>query len=151
MYKKILVGTCLTDYCSHIFNFALQLAQQNDARLWVYHGLGRLHMTQDGVEEKIKAAEKQVAEAYIERMKAQGFKDYMINVSEGDVVSEMAKLARQAGIDVIVMGTSTQTPFAAGESVQQGALGDVAAELSLYAPCPVMLVPPALIPGLARG
>jgi len=80
MYKKILVGTCLAEYCSHIFNFALQRAQQNDARLRVYHGLGRLHMTQDGVEEKIKAA-----------------------------------------------------------------------ELSLYAPCPVMLVPPALIPGLARG
>jgi nucleotide-binding universal stress UspA family protein len=151
MYKKILVGTCLTDYCDHIFNFAFHLAQENGAKLWIYHGLGRLNTTQDGVVEKIKAAEAQVAEAYVGRMKDQGFTDYMINVSDGDIVSEMAKLARHAGIEAIVMGTSTETPLAAGESVSPGALGEVAAELSLWAPCPVILVPPALIPGLSRG
>lgn len=25
MYKKILFGTCLTEYCEHIFNFALNM------------------------------------------------------------------------------------------------------------------------------
>ncbi|MBL0715138.1 MAG: universal stress protein [Desulfosarcina sp.] len=151
MYKKILVGTCLTDYCSHIFNFALNMARENGASLWIYHGLGRLNTTQAGVEEKIKAAEARVAEAYVGRMKEQGFTDYMINVSDGDVVSEMAKLARNAGIEAIVMGTSTETPIAAGESVKVGSLGDVATEISLWSPCPVIWVPPALIPGLARG
>jgi flavin-dependent dehydrogenase len=59
--------------------------------------------------------------------------------------------ASRAGIEAIVMGTSTETPLAAGESVSPGVLGEVAAELSLWAPCPVIVVPPALIPGLSRG
>lgn len=47
MYKKILFATCLTDYCDHIFNFALKLATEKDAKLWIYHGLGRLNASAD--------------------------------------------------------------------------------------------------------
>jgi len=151
MYKKILFGTCLTEYCDHIFNFALNLVRENDASLWIYYGLGRLKLDQEKVTSEIMAAEAQVAEAYVERMKAAGVTDYKINVSDGDVVSEMTKLARNAGIDVMVMGTSTSAPIAAGESIMVGSLGQVTAETILWAPCPVIVVPPSLIPGLATG
>ena len=151
MYKKILFGTCLTEYCDHIFNFALNLAKENDAKLWIYYGLGRLNLDEANVEHAIKEAEDKVAQAYVKKMKDKGFEDYAINVSDGDVVSEISKLARNAGIDLMVMGTSTEVPIASGESVNVRPLGPVAAETVLWAPCPVLIVPPSLIPGLASG
>jgi len=151
MFKKILFGTCLTEYCDHIFNFALNLAKENDAKLWIYYGLGRLNLDEAKVELAIREAESKVAQAYVKQMKDKGFEDYAINVSDGDVVSEISKLARNAGIDLMVMGTSTQVPIASGESVNVRPLGPVAAETLLWAPCPVLVVPPSLIPGLASG
>ena len=151
MYKKILIGSCLTEYCDHIFNFALNLAIENNARLWIYHGLGHLDLSEGETIEKIKDGETRMVEAYAERMKNREFSDYMINVSNGDKVSEMSKLAKNAGIDAIVIGTSTETPLEAGEGVMSGSLGSTAAEIILKAPCPVIVVPPALIPGLVKG
>ena len=69
MFKKILFGTCLTEYCDHIFNFALNLAKENDAKLWIYHGLGRLNVSAEKVEEAINEAEAHTKELYVERMK----------------------------------------------------------------------------------
>jgi len=151
MFKKILFGTCLTEYCEHIFNFALNLAKENDAKLWIYYGLGRLNLDEAKVELAIREAESKVAQAYVKKMKDKGFEDYAINVSDGDVVSEISKLARNAGMDLMVMGTSTQVPIASGESVNVRPLGPVAAETLLWAPCPVLVLPPSLIPGLASG
>ena len=105
MYQKILVGTCLTAYCDYIFRFALNLAKENGAKLWIYHGLGRLNLPEAEVQKAV-AAESKVAAAYVGHMKNAGFSRYAINVSDGDVVSEMTKLARNAAIDAIVMGTS---------------------------------------------
>ena len=151
MYKKILFGTCLTEYCDHIFSFALKLAKENNAKLWIYHGLGRLKGNTETIVQAIKEGEKRVAGAYVERMKSQGFSNYAINVSAGDVASEISKLARNAAIDVLVMGTSTQVPIAVAESVTVRPLGKIASETILSAPCPVLIVPPSMIPGLARG
>ena len=151
MYKKILFGSCLTEYCDHIFNYALNLAKENDAKLWIYHGLGRLNLSEEKVVEAINQAEAKVKEAYVDKMRKQDFTNYAINVSDGDVVSEISKLARNAGIDAMVMGTSTNAPIELGESVRTGPLGSVTADTILWAPCPVIIVPPALVPGLARG
>ncbi len=151
MLKKLLFGSCLTEYCDHIFNYALNLAQENDAKLWIYYGLGRLNLSEEKVVEAINLAEVKVTEAYVDKMKKQDFTNYAINVSDGDVVSEISKLARNAGIDAMVMGTSTAAPLAVGESVNTGSLGSTTAETILWAPCPVIIVPPSLIPGLARG
>ncbi|MBT6341560.1 MAG: universal stress protein [Desulfobacula sp.] len=151
MYKKILFGTCLTEYCNHIFNFALTLAKENDAKLWIYYGLGRLNLDESKAEQAIKESETKVAQAYVKQMKERGFDNYAINVSDGDVVSEFSKLARNAAVDLMVMGTSTKAPLAMGESSNVGSLGPTTAEAVLWAPCPVMIIPPSLIPGLARG
>ena len=151
MYKKILFSTCLSEYCDHIFNFALNLAIENNAKLWIYNGMGPLDLKEEEIIEKIKDAETQVVEAYGERMKNRGFSDYMINVSDGDKVGEMSKLAKNAGIDAIIIGTSTKTPLEVGEGVASGSLGLTATEMILKAPCPVIVVPPSLLPGLAKG
>lgn len=111
MYKKILFGTCLSEYCDHIFNFALNLAIENNAKLWIYHGLGRLDLSEEETIKKIKDSETRMVEAYAERMKNRGFSDYMINVSDGDQVDKMSNLAKNADIDAIIIGTSTKTPL----------------------------------------
>ena len=150
MYKKILFGTCLTEYCGHIFSYALNLAIEHNAKLWIYHGLGRQSVDEERRSDMIKEAQGRVAEAYVEEMKRRGFSDYAINVSAGDVVSELSRLAKDAQIDLLVMGTSTDTPTAMGESVGVGTLGPTVTETILRSPCPVVIVPPALVPGLAR-
>ncbi len=151
MYKKILFGTCLTEYCNHIFNYALQLAKENDAKLWIYYNLGNSNSDEKQTEQAIKEAEIKVAQMYVDQMKGRSFTNYAINVSDGEVVREISMLARNAAVDLIVMGTSTHTPLTAGESTSDGILGPVAAETVLRAPCPVLIIPPSLIPGLARG
>ena len=146
MVNKILFGTCLTEYCDHVFNFTLNLAREYNAKLWIYHGMGAGKSA-----EEIKAAEARVAEAYAEKMKAGGFSDYMINVSSEEAVSGLVKLARDAQIDLLVMGTSTQTPLAVSEAAGPGKLGETTGETLLASPCPVLVVPPSMIPGLAQG
>ena len=75
----------------------------------------------------------------------------MINVSAGDEVSEISKLARNAQIDVMVVGTSTKTPLEVGEGAMNSTLGSTVNKTILKAPCPVIVVPPALVPGLVQG
>ncbi len=150
MYKKILFCTCLTEYCEHVFQFSLNMARENGARLWIYHGLGRLNLAQDETEEEIRKAEARVIDAYVDTMKGEGFDNYSINVSDGDVVSEIVKLARNADVDLIIMGTGTTVPMQAGEDVRVGPLGSVTMDTLLWSPCPVLVIPPALVPGLTR-
>jgi nucleotide-binding universal stress UspA family protein len=150
MNKKILFCTCLTEYCDHIFNFALNIAKESDAKLWIYHGLGRLNSSEEEKLETIKKTEDRVKEIYEDKLKKSGVKNYMINISDGEITTEITKLARNAKIDLIVMGTSTQAPLDIGESVNVGPLGPTAAETILWSPCPVLMVPPAMIPGLTR-
>ena len=150
MYKRILFSTCLTEYCEHIFTFALNMAKENNAKLWIYHGLGRLNLNEDETNKKIAEAETRVKEAYENKLRDKDLEAYMINVSDGDVVTEITKLARNAKIDAIIMGTATKSPIAAGEDIRVGPLGQVTANTILWSPCPVLVVPPALVPGLTR-
>mgnify|MGYP000370313465 CR=1 FL=1 len=57
MNKKILFCTCLTEYCEHIFNVALNMTKESNARLWIYHGLGGLNSSEEKTIEAIKKAE----------------------------------------------------------------------------------------------
>jgi nucleotide-binding universal stress UspA family protein len=148
MYKKILFCACLTKFCDHIFKFSLDTAIENNAKLWLYHGLGRLNLSESEVTKAIEDAETRMSELFGEKMKQKGFDNYAINVSDGDIVSEITKLARNINVDVIIMGTSTKGPTAAGESTRMSPLGSVTAETVLWAPCPVLIAPPALVPGL---
>ena len=150
MYKKILFPTCLTEFCSHVFDFTLRTAIEEEAKLWIYHGLGRANMSGEEVAKEIEKAEARLFEEYGDKLKRRGFTNYAINVTDGDIVSEITKLARNAKVDVIIMGTGTRPPMPAGESARVGPLGKTTAQTLLWAPCPVLVVPPALVPGLAR-
>ena len=127
------------------------MAKEHNAKLWIYHGLGRVHLTRDETAEEIRKAEARVTEAYVDTIRQEGFDNYSINVSDGDVVSEIVKLARNAAVDVIVMGTDTKVPMQTGEDVRVGPLGSVTMDTLLWSPCPVLVIPPAMVPGFTRG
>lgn len=150
MFEKILVSTDLTKYCDHVFNYGLEMAKKYNAKLWIFHGLGRLHLSEEEILEEIKKGGIRVTEVYRDKMKKQGFENYVINVSDGDIVSEITKLARNTKVDLILMGASTKEPTQLGEDVRVGPLGPVARDTILWAPCPVMIIPPARVPGLTR-
>ncbi|OEU44625.1 MAG: hypothetical protein BBJ60_08505 [Desulfobacterales bacterium S7086C20] len=150
MVKKVLFCTDLTDYCGHVFNYVLDTVKEFDARLWIYYGLGRLHLSEEETANEIKNVGTRVTEAYVDKMKRKGFDKYVINVSDGDIVSEITKLARNAKVDIIFMGPSTKEPVAVGEDVRVAPLGRIVSETVIWAPCPVMIFPPAMLPGLTR-
>ncbi|NVL90559.1 MAG: universal stress protein [Desulfobacterales bacterium] len=150
MFKKILICTDLSKYCDHVVSYGLNMAKEHDARFWIYHGLGRLHLSEKETEQEIKRGEARMVEAYMDRIKKSGLEKYTINVSDGDVVSEITKLARNTKTDMILMGPSAKEPTAAGEDVRVAPLGPVTTDTILWAPCPVMIIPPALLPGLTR-
>ena len=150
MIKKLLFCTCLTEYCDRIFNSALTLAIENDAELWIYHGLGRQNLSKEEVIEALKRAEVRLSKAYADQMKRMGFTNYRINVSEGDVAGEILKLARNAGMDMIILGISARAPIGPAEKMTLPSLGSVATETIKWAPCPVLVVPSALIAGLSQ-
>lgn len=150
MFKKILVCTDLTKYCDYVFSYSLNMAKEYDATLWIYYGLGRLHLTEEETVQEIKRGEARAAEAYVDKIKKSGLEKYNINVSDGDIVSEITKLARNTGVDTIIMGPSTKEPSAVGEQIRVAPLGPVTTNTILWAPCPVMIVPPAMLPGLTR-
>jgi len=151
MYKKILFNTCLTEYCDHIFNFTLNLVQENDASLWIYYGLGKMEADQSKIAAAIQEAEEKISSAYVDRLRSHNITNYKINVSEGDLAGEIEKLAKNTGVDVMVMGTATHAPIAIGEDISITPLSSTAADIILMAPCPVLVLPPSQIPGLARG
>jgi nucleotide-binding universal stress UspA family protein len=151
MIKKALFCTDLTRYCDYVFDYVLNAAIKYKARLWIYHGLGRVHLSDKKTAEEIKKAGARVVKAYTAKMKKRGFDKFVINVTDGDTVTEITKLARDAKVDVIFMGPSTKEPVAVGEAVRVAPLGRVVTETILWAPCPVMVVPPAMLPGLTRG
>ena len=150
MFKKVLFCTDLTKYCDHVFGYVFNMVTKYHARLWIYHGLGRMHLSEKETAEKIKKEGARVVKAYADKMKKEGFDKYVINVTDGDIVSEITKLARDARVDVIFMGPSTKEPVAVGEDVRVAPLGRVVSETILWAPCPIMVIPPAMLPGLTR-
>ena len=150
MFKKILVCTDLTKYCDYVFSYGLNMAKEYDATLWIYYGLGRLHLSEEEATQEIKKGEASAAEAYVDKIKKSGLEKYTINVSYGDIVSEITKLARSAEVDIILMGPSSKEPSVVGEQIRVAPLGPVTTNTILWASCPVMVIPPALLPGLTR-
>ena len=46
MIERALFCTDLTKNCDYIFSYVLNTAKECDATLWIYHGLGRVHLNE---------------------------------------------------------------------------------------------------------
>jgi nucleotide-binding universal stress UspA family protein len=147
MFKTIVWSTDATENADRALPYAKALAQREGSRLVVVHVVEKyashkasglaVYADEPEVEGELK---KLVAE-----LSEEGFSTELKIVSHvgPQPAQEIADLAREAGADLIVVGTR-------GHAAITGLLlGSVTQRLLHVAPCPVMVIPPVETPASA--
>ena len=140
MFTKILWATDGSQYADHALDLAKSLAQQDSASLVAFHSIE--HITGPGA----RGAFTEDADEDERRTKIKGqvkdLTDQGMNVDLKVVHGGMtgaahtiAEIAKEDGVDLIVIGTRGHTPLAGL------LLGGVTQRLLHIAPCPVLVVP----------
>jgi nucleotide-binding universal stress UspA family protein len=140
MFKTIIWASDGSDHANRALEVARELAAADSPRLIALHVkevmVGRaggypVQVDEDEVEQEIRDQAKQLKEAGVDAMYAQAA------ASAGGAAHAIADYAKEAGADVVVVGTRGQGP------VSGLLLGSVTNRLLHVAPCPVLAVPPA--------
>jgi nucleotide-binding universal stress UspA family protein len=144
--KKILYPTDFSSYSNQAYFHAISLAEKHNASLtvlFVYNPDSTTTPGSQGDEE----ADRRYWQGQLEQIRPV---DTRIPVShvllQGDPASEIVRYGRDAGIDVIVMGTHGRT------GVERLLMGSVAERVLRDAPCSVLVVKlprgqPVIAPG----
>jgi len=144
--KKILYPTDFSSYSNQAYFHAISLAEKHNASLtvlFVYNPDSTTTPGSQGDEE----ADRRYWQGQLEQIRPV---DTRIPVShvllQGDPASEIVRYGRDAGIDVIVMGTHGRT------GVERLLMGSVAEKVLRDAPCSVLVVKlprgqPVIAPG----
>ncbi len=149
-YRHIALATDLSAGADLAFETALALARQHQARLSVIHVIPPLitptPLLDDMMVSEVtlrlgknldQAARQEMENRYLGR--CQGLSAEAV-VLEGDPVREIMRVCTEAGVDLLVVGSTGLTGLA-------GVLfGSVAARLVRRAPCSVMVVRPCQLP-----
>jgi nucleotide-binding universal stress UspA family protein len=137
MFKEIVVGSDGSDHAKHALRFAVGLARHEDARLIVAHveedivgkGGGPIHATEDEIQAELDRQAEELSSEGIETSVKK------TSVMLGGPAPAIAKIADEAGADLIVVGSR-------GHSALAGVVaGSVAQRLPHFAHSPVMVVP----------
>ncbi len=140
MYKKILFGTCLTEYCDPIFNFALNLARENNAKLWIYYGLAHyepwygefdsyhIDRVMDWQIKKAHAYQKDFCSRHLEDCAT-----YTTHIEVGNPAQKTLEFIDDKKIDMVVMCRTGKT----GDFD----MGNVAQKVAIKSPVPVAIAP----------
>lgn len=140
--KKVLFPTDFSENSNYAFDYALDLAQKLGARLYILHVIHELidttgfyipNISLDELQKDLeKGAEKMMEKFCKDRMG--DFKEYeCINII-GLPHIEILSVAKEKGIDMIVMGTHGRT------GIDRVLFGSTAEKVLKKAPCPVLTV-----------
>jgi nucleotide-binding universal stress UspA family protein len=144
--KKILYPTDFSSYSNQAYFHAISLAEKHNASLTVLFVYNPDSTTTPGSQGD-EVADRRYWQGQLEQIRPV---DTGIPVShvllEGDPASEIVRYGRDAGIDVIVMGTHGRT------GVERLLMGSVAEKVLRDAPCSVLVVKlprgqPVIAPG----
>lgn len=144
--KKILYPTDFSSYSNQAYFHAISLAEKHNASLTVLFVYNPDSTTTPGSQGD-EVADRRYWQGQLEQIRPV---DTRIPVShvllEGDPASEIVRYGRDAGIDVIVMGTHGRT------GVERLLMGSVAEKVLRDAPCSVLVVKlprgqPVIAPG----
>lgn len=153
MFKRILTATGTPDACEPALITALEVAKQNQGRLYILHVMEATYRHECGPQESVKdfktgeavAPTHEYKEAVKEELdkKCAGalkpFGNYEINVVEGRPGIEIRRWARKIGADLVVMGPHTER--VEEEKELAGApRGDTVEDVISFIPSPVMIV-----------
>lgn len=144
-FEKILFPTDFSEASERAAGYALMLARQNKARLFVVHvvdtsveaaGFYLPHLSFEGLDNEMRAG----AVELLEKFTAKNLKGY--NNIEGQVLSgepyrELLKVMKSSGIDLVVMGSSGKA------RMDRVMFGSTTERVMRKAACPVLVIPPS--------
>jgi nucleotide-binding universal stress UspA family protein len=140
MFQVIIWSSDGSEHADRALEYARQLAEANSARLVAVHvkevTVGRaagypIQIDEEEVEQKIQGQTKDLKDAGVDASYEQR------NTTAGGAAHAIADAAKEAGAELIVVGTRGQGP------ISGLLLGSVTQRLLHVAPCPVLAVPPA--------
>jgi nucleotide-binding universal stress UspA family protein len=140
--QKILYATDFSSYSNQAYFHAVALAESHGASLTVVYAC-----TPGTTESGDAAAERRYWQNQLEQIRPVNPEIAVHHVLlQGDPATEIVKYARDAGIDLIVMGTHGRT------GVQRLLMGSVAEKVLRDASCSVLVVKlPRGVPAIDRG
>ncbi|MBW2565891.1 MAG: universal stress protein [Deltaproteobacteria bacterium] len=152
MFKKVLAATDLLEIYDRAVLTAAEIAQQNDAKLYILHVLESAYSGKyrhfvkhfETGEEIVSGADYEEAvkekldKTYGEALKP--FSNYQIKVTVGFPWEQTLKWARKQGADLIVLGPHSGRAEAKGVARTSGTIGSTAQGVIMHERCPVMIV-----------
>ena len=142
-FRRILFPTDFSPIAAHAFGYALGVAQEFGASLFILHvidvqadlrGFYLPHLAYEQVEADIATA----AQAMLDKFRAgiAGYADHQGTVVSGVPYAEILKAAQEQDVDLIVMGTHGLA------GVEHLLFGSTAERVVRHAGCPVLTVRP---------
>jgi nucleotide-binding universal stress UspA family protein len=153
MFKKVLTATGISDACDPALITALEIAKQNQGKLFIIHVLEATYRHECGPQESVKdfktgeavAPTHEYKEAVKEDLdkKCAGalrpYGNYEMNVVEGRPGIEIRRWARKFGADLIVLGPHVERPEEEKKLTGE-ARGNTVEDVIAYVTTPVMIV-----------
>jgi len=146
----ILVATDFSDTSNEALRYAVALARQYQARLFLAHVLtavdefGRADASSTVYQAQREAAERAIADILVSKQ-MEGI-SHEVLLEEGFLWQTLDHLIRNKGVDLVAVGTGARAS-------QRGSIGSSAELISRQADCPVLIAGPAIESqsGRARG
>ena len=138
MFKQILVALKFGPASIYALEKAMELAQANNADLYVFHALDYTYQDTDETDPELAEVRKTAESRYrteIEPLLG-NLKNVAFKCQPADPALHICKLAHNLPADLIVLGCHQLT-----EKISMGRLDYVGVTILEKAPCPVMLVP----------
>jgi nucleotide-binding universal stress UspA family protein len=152
MFERVLTATDMLDACDAATVTALEIAKQNQGRLFVLHVLEPSYFHECGPLESVKdfktGKETAASQEYINTVKGEldkkcagalkPYGNYEINIAYGKPSIEIRRLARKIGADLIVLGPH------AGKAEEKELIGlpigNTVEDVIMHVTTPVMVV-----------
>ncbi len=137
--KKILVPTDFTVYSDHAIEYAIMVARKFEAKILLIHVIEPFaYSVTDTVQiidhyTALKTVARPILDNLQKRLLKKGIK-VDCTLLDGNPYLEIVEKSRQAGADLIIMGTHGRT------GIDHILMGSVAERVVRLAPCPVLTV-----------
>jgi len=140
--KKILFPTDFSEYSNHALKYALALAENFEAKLYVLHvcehpiagaGIEAYHFAVPEYIVDLEQRERKVLDALAARLRDQGIDVEPVFII-GKAYTEIVKAAKSFQVDVITMATH------GSKGLSHFVFGSTAEKVVRLAPCPVLTI-----------
>jgi len=143
--RKILLPTDFSTVSEEAAAYALTLARQNKAKLYVLHvvdtsheaaGFYLPHLSYEKLDKELKTVAADMLGKFASKM-FKGYRNVERHVLAGEPSKEILKVVKGGAVDLIVMGTYGK------EGIDRFFFGSTTERVMRKAGCPVLVIPPS--------